>query len=135
MELNQTTDPAIADGIDELGDFGGDIPLDLGELDLPFTLSLELPGEYIEHNATREVDGVLIWDSNLLEGIDVMVVSRDSGLGIEMGPLIITAIFAMIVLAIVVSVVYSRERCRRRAEEDAALEAQKEQQIGADSSM
>ncbi len=132
VELNQVTDASITDGLDELV---GDIPFDTGDLDLPFVLSLELPGEYIEHNANREVDGVLIWDANLLDGIEVYAVSRDSGIGIELGPLIITAIFAIVALAIVISVVFSRERRRRRAEEDAALEAQKEQQIGADSSM
>ena len=120
VELNQMTDASITDG---LGDFVGDIPFNTDDLDLPFILSLELPGEYIEHNANREVDGVLIWDANLLEGIEVYAVSRDSGLGIELGPLIITAIFAIIALTIIISVVASRERRRRRAEEDAALEA------------
>ena len=132
VELNQETDASITDG---LGDLVGDIPFNTDDLNLPFVLSLELPGEYVEHNANREVDGVLIWDANLLEGIEVHAVSRDSGSGIALGPLIITAIFAIIALTIVISVVVSRERRRRRAEEDAALEAQSEQQIGADSSM
>ena len=132
VELNQETDASITDGLDDLV---GDIPFNAGNLNLPFVLSLELPGEYVEHNADREVDGVLIWDANLIEGIEVYAVSRDSGLQIELVPLIITAIFAIIAITIVVSVVVSRERRRRRAEEDAASEAKNEQQIGADSSM
>lgn len=135
VELRQNTDPAFTEGLDELGDFAGDLPIDLANLDLPFILSLELPGDYVEHNADREVDGALIWDANLLEGIDVSVTSRDPGLQIEIVPIIVTAIFAIIILAIVVSVVVSRERRRRRAEEDAAAEALSEQQIGSDSSM
>ena len=132
VELNQTTDSSITDG---LGDLTGDIPFDLNELDLPFILSLQLPGEYVEHNADREVDGVLVWDTNLLDGINVSAVSRDPGLQIELVPVIITTIFATFAIAIVISVILSRERRRRRVEEDAAMEAQDQQEIGADSSM
>ena len=132
VALDQTTDSSITDGLD---DFMGDAPFDFGELDLPFVFSLQLPGEYIEHNADREVNGVLIWDANLLEGIDISVVTRDPGLQFEIVPIIITAIFVLIFGGIVIGVVVSRERRRRRAEEDAATEAQSEQQIGVDSSM
>ncbi len=132
VALDQTTDSSITDGLDE---FMGDAPFDFGELDLPFVFSLQLPGEYIEHNADREVNGVLIWDANLLEGIDISVVTRDPGLQFEIVPIIITAIFVLIFGGIVIGVVVSRERRRRRAEEDAATEAQSEQQIGVDSSM
>ena len=120
VELNQTTDSSITDGFDE---FMGDTPFDLGELDLPFVFSLQLPGEYVEHNADREVDGVLIWDANLLEGIDVLVVSRDPGLQFEVVPIVITVLFILIFGGIVISVVVSRERRRRRLEQDAAIEA------------
>ena len=122
VELNQTTDPSVADGLGELGDLAGDIPFDIGELDLPFILSLELPGEYVEHNANREADGRLVWDANLLEGIDVYVVSRDPGLQIAFVPIIITVLFVLIGGGIVVGVVLSRVRRQRREEEDAALE-------------
>ena len=132
VALDQTTDSSITDGLDE---FMGDAPFDFGELDLPFVFSIQLPGEYIEHNADREVNGVLIWDTNLLEGIDISVVTRDPGLQFEIVPIIITAIFVLIFGGIVIGVVVSRERRRRRAEEDAATEAQSEQQIGVDSSM
>ena len=135
VELNQTTDSSVTDGLGDLGDLTGDIPFDIDELDLPFILSLELPGEYVEHNADREVDGVLVWDTNLLDGINVSAVSRDPGLQIELVPVIITTIFATFAIAIIIAVVVSRERRRRRAEEDAAMEAQDQQQIGADSSM
>ena len=136
VELDQTTDDAVTEGLDELaGELSGDIPFDIGELDLPFILSLELPGKYIEHNASREVDGVLIWDANLLEGIDISVVSQDPGFQFDIVPIAITAIFILVFGGIVVSVVVSRERRRRRAEEDAAMEAESEHQIGAGSTM
>ena len=122
VELNQTTDPSVADGLGELGDLAGDIPFDIGELDLPFILSLELPGEYVEHNANRETDGTLVWDANLLEGIDVYVVSRDPGLQIAFVPIIITVLFVLIFGGIVIAVIVSRERRRRRAEEDAEVD-------------
>ena len=121
VELNQTTDSSITDGLDGLT---GDIPFDIGELELPFILSLELPGEYIEHNADREVDGVLIWDSNLLDGIDVYARTRDPGFQFAVGPIIITSLFVLIGGGIVTSVVVSRYRRRRREEEDAAMEAE-----------
>ena len=120
VELNQTTDSSIAEGLDGLT---GDIPFDLGELELPFILSLELPGEYTDHNADREVDGVLIWDSNLLDGIDVYAQTRDPGFQFAIGPIIITTLFVLIGGGIVTSVVVSRYRRRRREEEDAAMEA------------
>lgn len=132
VELDQTTDASVTEGLDDLV---GDIPFDTGDIDLPFIFSLQLPGEYTEHNADREIDGTLVWDANLLEGIEVYVVSRDPGLQIAIVPIIITTIFAIIAIGIVVSVVVSRERRRRRAEEDAAAETLNEQQIGADSSM
>ena len=132
VKLDQSTDPRMTDGLDALA---GDIPFDFDDLDLPFTFSLKLPGEYVEHNASREVDGVLIWDANLTEGIDISVVSRDTGLQFAIVPIAITAFFILIFGGIVIGVVVSRERRRRRAEEDAALEASGEQQIGADSSM
>ena len=122
VELNQTTDPSVADGLGELGDLAGDIPFDIGELDLPFVLSLELPGEYVEHNADREVDGVLIWDANLLEGVDISATSRDPGTQFEIVPIIITVLFVLIFGGIVIAVVVSRERRRRRAEEDVAMD-------------
>ena len=121
VELNQTTDPSVTDG---LGDLAGDIPFDIGELDLPFVLSLELPGEYVEHNADREVDGVLIWDANLLEGVNISATSRDAGTRFELVPIIITVLFVLVFGGIVISVVVSRERRRRRAEEDAAMDTQ-----------
>ena len=132
VELDQTTDASVTEGLDDLV---GDIPFDTGDIDLPFIFTLQLPGKYTEHNADREIDGTLIWDANLLEGIEVYVVSRDPGLQIEFVPIIITSIFGIILIGIVVSVVVSRERRRRRAEEDAAAETLNEQQIGADSSM
>ena len=132
VELDQTTDASVTEGLDDLV---GDIPFDTGDIDLPFIFSLQLPGEYTEHNADREIDRTLVWDANLLEGIEVYVVSRDPGLQIAIVPIIITTIFAIIAIGIVVSVVVSRERRRRRAEEDAAAETLNEQQIGADSSM
>ena len=119
VELNQTTDSSITEGLDGLT---GDIPFDLGELEFPFILSLELPGEYIEHNADREVDGVLIWDSNLLDGIDVYAQTRDPGFQFAIGPIIITTLFVLIGGGIVTSVVVSRIRRQRREEEDAAME-------------
>ena len=122
VELNQTTDPSVADGLGELGDLAGDIPFDIGELDLPFVLSLELPGEYVEHNADREVDGVLIWDANLLEGVNISATSRDPGTQFEIVPIIITGLFVLIFGGIVIVVVVSRERRRRRAEEDAEMD-------------
>ncbi len=123
VELDQTTDASITEGLDDfVGEIPGDLPLAVGELDLPFILSLELPGEYVEHNADREVDGVLIWDANLLEGVNISATSRDPGSQLELVPIIITSIFAAIFLGIVIYVVTSRERRRKRAEEDAALE-------------
>ena len=132
VELDQTTDASITDGLDELV---GDIPFDTSDIDLPFIFSLQLPGEYTEHNADREIDGTLVWDANLLDGIEVYVVSRDPGLQIDIIPIIITTVFAVIAIGIVVSVVVSRERRRRRAEEDAADGALNAQRFGADSSM
>ncbi len=132
VELDQTTDASITDGLDELV---GDIPFDTGDIDLPFIFSLQLPGKYTEHNADREIDGTLVWDANLLDGIEVYVVSRDPGLQIDIIPIIITTIFAVIAIGIVVSVVVSRERRRRRAEEDAEDGALNAQRFGADSSM
>ncbi len=124
VELNQTTDPSITEGLDDLGGFAGDLPIDLANLELPFILSLELPGEYIQHNANREVDGVLIWDANLLDGINISATSRDPGTQFELVPIIITVLFILIFGGIVVSVVISRERRRRRAEEDAPTDDQ-----------
>ncbi len=132
VELHQTTGASIADGVDAIV---GEIPFDTGEIDLPFIFSLQLPGKYTEHNADREIDGTLVWDANLLDGIEVYVVSRDPGLQIEIIPIIITTIFGIILIGIVVSVVVSRERRRRRAEEDAADSALNAQRFGADSSM
>ena len=132
VELDQTTDASITDGLDDLV---GDIPFDTGEIDLPFIFSLQLPGEYAEHNADREIDGTLVWDANLLDGIEVYVVSRDPGLQIDIIPIIITTIFGIIAIGIVISVVVSRERRRRRAEEDAADGALNAQRFGAGSSM
>ncbi len=123
VELDQTTDPSITEGLDDLGGFAGDLPIDLGNLELPFILSIELPGEYVQHNANREVDGVLIWDANLLEGIEVSVTSRDPGTQFELVPIIITVLFVLIFGGIVIAVVVSRERRRRRAEEDAQIES------------
>ncbi len=117
VEMKQTTDPSIADG---LGNFSGVAPFDMGELDLPFIFSLEIPGEYVEHNADREVDGVLIWDANLLEGIHVYAKVRDPGFQFAIGPIIITTLFVLIGGGIVTSVVVSRVRRQRREEEDAA---------------
>ncbi len=118
VELNQTTDPSVTDGLDDLA---GGIPFDVGELDLPFVLSLELPGEYVEHNADREVDGVLVWDANLLEGVNISATSRDPGTQLAIVPIIITFLFVLIFGGIVIAVVVSRERRRRRAEEDDEL--------------
>lgn len=120
VELKQTTDPSLSDGLDDLV---GDIPFDTGTLDLPFVFSLQMPGEYVEHNADREVNDVLIWDTNLLDGIDVYAQTRDPGFQIALVPIIITALFILIGGGIIVAVVVSRERRRRRAEEDATLEA------------
>ena len=123
VELDQTTDASITEGLgDFVGEIPGELPLNVGELDLPFILSLELPGEYIEHNADREVDGVLIWDANLLEGVNISATSRDPGTQLALIPIIITSIFAAIFLGIVIYVFASRERRRKRAEEDAVLE-------------
>ena len=121
VELKQTTDQSVANNFDDLM---GDIPFDVGELDLPFVFSLKMPGDYVEHNADREVNGVLIWDANLLEGIDIYAEIRDSGFELPIAPIIITALFVLIGGGIVISVVVSRERRRRREEEDAALEAE-----------
>ena len=120
VRLNQSTDSSLTD---EFDDFLGNAPIDIADLDLPFVFSLKLPGEYIEHNADREIDGALIWDTNLLEGVDISVVSRDPGLQIAIVPIVITAIFIVILGGIVISVVVSRERRRRRMEQDAVLEA------------
>ena len=126
VELNQTTDSSITDGLGDLtGNTPfGDLPIDLGELELPFILSLELPGEYTDHNADREVDGVLIWDSNLLDGIDVYAQTRDPGFQFAIGPIIITTLFVLIGGGIVTSVVVCRYRRRRREEQDAAMEVE-----------
>ena len=118
VELNQNTDLSFMDGIDDLT---GDIPFNVGDLDLPFVISLTLPGRYVEHNADREVDGTLVWDTNLRDGVNISVVSRDPGIALT--PIIISAIFASIFGGIVIYVIVSRERRRRREEEDAAQEA------------
>jgi hypothetical protein len=123
VQLDQSAEPSIAEGFDDLP---SDIPFDMDDLQLPFIFSLKLPGEYVEHNADREVDGVLIWDTTLVEGINISAVSRDPGTQFELVPIIITAVFAAIFLGIVIGVVVSRERRRRRADEDAALEAESE---------
>ncbi len=131
VELDQTTDPSISEGLCDLGDldgFAGDLPIDLGNLDLPFILSIELPGEYVEHNANREVDGVLIWDADLLEGITVSATSRDPGSQLELVPILITTFFALIFGGIVIGVVVSRERRRRRAREDTIVESSENSQ-------
>ena len=120
VELKQATDQSVTN---DFGDLMGDIPFDVGELDLPFIFSLQMPGEYVEHNADREVNGVLIWDANLLEGIDVYARIRDPGFQLAIGPIIITALFLLIGGGIVVGVVVSRVRRQRREEEDAAMEA------------
>ena len=131
VELDQTTDPSITEGLDDLGGFAGDLPIDLGNLELPFILSIELPGEYVEHNANREIDGVLIWDASLLEGISVSATSRDPGTQFELVPIIITVLFVLIFGGIVIAVVISRERRRRRAEEDSQMEASDQPQTSA----
>ena len=128
VELDQITDPSITEG---LGGFAGDLPIDLGNLELPFILSIELPGEYVEHNANREIDGVLIWDASLLEGISVSATSRDPGTQFELVPIIITVLFVLIFGGIVIAVVISRERRRRRAEEDSQMEASDQPQTSA----
>ena len=120
VELKQATDQSVTN---DFGDLMGDIPFDVGELDLPFIFSLQMPGEYVEHNADREVNGVLIWDANLLEGIDVYARIRDPGFQLAIGPIIITALFLLIGGGIVVGVVVSRVRRQRREKEDAAMEA------------
>ena len=120
VELKQATDQSLSNDFDDLM---GDIPFDVGELDLPFVFSLQMPGEYVEHNADREVNGVLIWDANLLEGIDIYAEIRDPGFQIALVPIIITVLFVLIGGGIIVGVVASRIRRQRREEEDAALEA------------
>ena len=117
-ESTQTDLPDLPDVLD-------DVPFDLDDLNLPFIISLQLPGQYIEHNADREVDGVLFWEEDLLDGIiDVYVVSRDSGSEIEWVPIIISVIFATVFGGIVIGVVVSRERRRRRLAEDVEMDAE-----------
>ncbi len=114
--------PDVSQFTDSMDGILGDDTPDLGAVDLPYTLSITLPGEYVEHNADREVNESLVWDGDILEGIEVRVVSRDPGIQIQWVPIIITAIFALIFITIVVSVIVSRERRRRREESDAAAE-------------
>ncbi len=116
VQLRQDADPVDTSDFSDLLD---EVPFDLEDVDLPLIVSLRLPGDYVEHNADREVDGMLIWDANLLDGIDLYAVSRDQGSQIELVPIIITTIFALIFGGIVIGVVVSRERRRRRLAADA----------------
>ena len=129
VELKQTTDESITN---DFGDLMGNIPFDVGELDLPFVFSLQMPGEYTEHNADREVNGVLIWDANLLDGIDIYAQIRDPGFQVPLVPIIITALFVLIGGGIVISVIVSRERRRRLQQEDVALEAKESDLVNGD---
>lgn len=124
VELKLTTDESLSDDFDDLV---GDIPFDADTLYLPFVFSLQMPGEYVDHNADREVNGILIWDANLLDGIEIYAEIRDPGFQLALVPIIITTLFILIGGGIVVAVIVSRERRRRRAEEDALLEASERQ--------
>ena len=120
VRLEQTTDGDVVESFD---DIIGDIPFgDFSDLDLPFIFSLTLPGKYIEHNANREVENTLIWDANLLEGVDIYAQSKDPGLQIDVVPLLITMFFILLLAGIAIGVITSRQRRRKRAEEDAASE-------------
>lgn len=118
IRLEQTTDSDLVNGFDDLV---GDVPFDIGELDLPFIFSLKLPGKYIEHNADREVNNALIWDTNLLDGVDIYAQSQDPGLQLDLVPTLITIFFILLLGGIIVGVVASRQRRKRRAEEDAEM--------------
>ena len=132
VHLNQSADPSM---MKDFGDFvDDDVLLDIGALDLPFIFTIELPGEYVEHNADRKVNGVLIWNANLLEGINISVVSRDPRFQFEVAPIIITALFILIFGGIVAGVIVSKERRRKREKEDRMMETQSSQ-IGSDSSI
>ena len=120
VELQQTTEQSLTEGLDEL--VGDNIPFNVGTLDLPFVFSLEMPGEFVEHNADREVNGVLVWDSNLLDGIDIYAETRDPGFRFALAPIIITLLFLLIGGGIVIGVALSRVQRQRREEEDAAIE-------------
>ena len=118
VRLEQTTDSDLVNGF---GDLVGDVPFDVGDLDLPFIFSLKLPGKYVEHNADRELNDTLIWDTNLLDGVDIYAESRDPGLQIDLVPTLITIFFILLLGGIVVGVIASRQRRKRRAEEDAEV--------------
>ena len=117
VRLEQTTDGDVVESFD---DIVGDIPFGgFSDLDLPFIFSLTLPGKYIEHNANREVENTLIWDANLLEGVDIYAQSQDPGFQIDVVPLLITIFFVLLLAGIAIGVITSRQRRRKRAEEDA----------------
>ena len=119
VRLEQTTDGDVVESFDN---FVGEVPFGAGDLDLPFVFTLKLPGEYVEHNADRQIENTLIWDSNLLEGVDIYAQSRDPGLQIDVVPVLITIFFALLLGGIIVGVIVSRQRRKRRAEEDAIAE-------------
>ena len=73
------------------------------------TLRIKLPGEVIESTAHRTVDGVEVWDLLDPEGVTIHVVSGES-VPFQFVPWVIAALFAVIVIVIVVWQITSRRK-------------------------
>ncbi len=92
----------INEGIEE---FTGDDSMLGMNIPIPIiTLKLRLPGEIVEHNADRVVDGVLVWDVDLSEDILIHSESIDTSEELNMAMYIIAGVFGLIFLGIMIAV-------------------------------
>ena len=82
------------------------------------TLRIKLPGEIIESTAHRTEDGAEVWDLLAADGVEIRVVSGET-VPFQFVPWIIAALFASIVVAILIWQVTSR---RNRSATDAQSE-------------
>ena len=99
--IDDFTGGADGDGL------GGLFSLATDQIDA--TLRIMLPGEIVESTAHRTVDGVEVWDLLDPEGVTIHVVSSES-VPLQFVPWIIAALFAVIVIAIIVWQVTTRRK-------------------------
>ena len=99
--IDDFTEGTDGDGI------GGLFSLASDQIDA--TLRIKLPGEIIESTAHRTVDGVEVWDLLDPEGVTIHVVSGES-VPFQFVPWVIAALFAVIVIVIIVWQITSRRK-------------------------
>ena len=109
---------------DPLADLGEMLEgADLGGFNVPsptLTFRLDLPGEILEHNADRMDGNILVWDIDLSEDLSISAVSRDASEFPSIASIAIAALFALILIGIVVAVTISKRRERRALSTSAA---------------